>query len=115
MSAAPIPLRPPREIPPPPEHLSEGMRSWWSEVVGRYVLEPHHFKLLRQAAECWDLAQGAREVLEAEGTTYFDRFGQPKPRPEEQVWRGNVTLFARLCRELQLEPPADEPRPPRMY
>ena len=98
-----------------PAHLSEEMRKWWDEVVRGFELDPHHLRLLQQAAEAWDFAASARTVLDKEGQTFIDRFGKPKIRPEAGVWKDNVMLFARLVRELQLDAAADSSRPPRLY
>lgn len=104
----------PRDSAAAPAHLSEEMREWWDDVVREYELDGHHLRLLQHACEAWDIAQAARVVLDEEGCTYLDRFGQPKPRPEAGVWRDGVTLFARLIRELQLDAAADSSRPPRL-
>ena len=97
-----------------PAHLSEEMAAWWGEVVRDFDLDGHHLRLLQHACEAWDIAQAARVVLDEEGCTYLDRFGQPKPRPEAGVWRDNASLFARLIRELQLDNAPPDSRPPRM-
>jgi hypothetical protein len=61
----------------------------------------------------FDRCVAAREILDREGLTYTDRFGQPKARPEVAIERDGRIAFARLLRELGLdvEPPA-ETRPP---
>jgi hypothetical protein len=66
-------------------------------------LEPHHFHLLRLAAEALDRAEIARETLAAEGLTFTDRFGSPRPRPECQVVRDSSATAMRLIRELDLD------------
>ena len=58
-----------------------------------YDLEPHHMRLLTLAAEAFDAAQEAREVLVGEGKVYVDRFGQPKPRPEVSIQRDSAISF----------------------
>lgn len=81
-------------------------------MVGDFLLEPHHVKLLTLAAEAWDRCQQARELLDAEGLTYLDRFHAPRARPEVAVERDSRIAFARLLRELGLdiEAPAETPR-----
>jgi phage terminase small subunit len=80
-----------------------------------YELEPHHVRLLTLAAEAWDRAAAAREVVDRDGMTFADRFGQPKPRPEIAIERDSRIGFARLLRELGLdvEKPPEAPRMPR--
>ena len=81
-----------------------------------YALEPHHIRLLTLAAEAYDSAQGAREVLQREGKIFIDRFDQPKPRPEVAIQRDSAISFARLLRELDLDVyvPAERSRPPAL-
>ena len=80
-----------------------------------YVLEDHHRLLLTKAAEAFDRAEGARETIAKEGTTYLDRFEQPCARPEIAIERDSRLAFARLVRELNLEePPRKAPRPPAL-
>jgi hypothetical protein len=59
--------------------------------------------LLTAAAEAWDRCQEARVALAGVGTTYQDRFGQPKSRPEVAIERDSRIAFARLLRELALD------------
>jgi P27 family predicted phage terminase small subunit len=94
-----------------PSHLQSETRKWFLEVRADYDLEPHHERLLQAAAEAWDRLQTAREALAKHGTTYTDRFGQPKARPEVAIERDSAIAFARLLRELALE---DAPAPPRL-
>src|SRR4051794_2508974 len=92
---------------PAPKHLSEHTRRWWQSVVSDYQLEPHHLRLLQLAGESWDRCCGAREAIQEHGTTYTDRFGAPRLRPEVGIERDCRLAFARLIRELDLdvEPP----------
>ncbi|MDX3928696.1 MAG: hypothetical protein QHC90_23185 [Shinella sp.] len=98
--------------PKPPPHLRKTTAKWWKSVLVEYDLEPHHVRLLTLAAEAWDRGQAAREVIDAEGMTFDDRFGQPKARPEIAIERDSRIGFARLIRELGLdiEAPAETPR-----
>lgn|SRR5690606_16453709 len=96
----------------PPGHLRAATRRWFSAVVSDYDLDPHHVRLLTLAAEAWDRGQQAREVIDRDGMTFSDRFGQPKARPEIAIERDSRIGFARLIRELGLdvEPPPEAPR-----
>lgn len=87
----------------PPKHLSKDAKVWWLQVVDSYELEPHHVKILTLAVEAWDRCQGARRALAEHGTTYMDRFGQPRARPEIAIERDSRVAFARLLRELGLD------------
>lgn len=97
----------------PPDHLSDSAKSWWRSVIEDFALEPHHVRLLTLAAQAWDRAEEARVHLVIFGTTFTDRWGQPKARPEIAIERDSRIAFARLLREMGLESaPADSPRPP---
>ncbi|WP_347349919.1 P27 family phage terminase small subunit [Mesorhizobium dulcispinae] len=98
----------------PPAHLRPATKKWFKSVTENYELEGHHLRLLTLAAEAWDQAQTAREVLDRDGQTFSDRFGQPKERPEVSINNSARIAFARLTRELALDvdAPADS-RPPR--
>ena len=97
-----------------PDHLSDDAAEWWCTVNREFQLEPHHIRLLTLACEAWDRGQGAREILDAEGLVYEDRFGAPKARPEVAVERDSRIAFARLLRELDLDldGPTEPPRAP---
>ncbi len=78
-----------------------------------YELEPHHVRLLTLAAQAFDRAEQARKILDAEGLTFFDRYDNPRARPEIAVERDSRLAYARLLRELSLDvQPPGESRPP---
>ncbi|MDU0343703.1 hypothetical protein [Bosea rubneri] len=95
-----------------PKHLRKPTKSWVKSVLSDFDLEEHHFKLLISAAESWDRITAAREIIDAQGMTYQDRFDQPKARPEIAIERDNKVVFARLLRELSLDG-VDAPEAPR--
>jgi phage terminase small subunit len=97
-----------------PRHLSPAAKRWFRAVSTLYELESHHFLLLTLACEAWDRCNAARRALDEEGTTYTDRHGQPRPRPEVAIERDSRIAFARLLRELDLDvnPPVEPKRPP---
>ncbi|NTA35983.1 hypothetical protein [Agrobacterium salinitolerans] len=97
-----------------PKHLRKPTQTWVKSVLSDYDLEEHHFKILISAAESWDRICAAREIVDAQGLTFNDRFGQPKARPEVAIERDNKIILARLLRELALDAPsAEAPRAPR--
>lgn len=101
--------------PPPPKHLSKAVRAWWKSVMLDYQLEPHHLRLLQLAGEAWDACEQARKAIADHGTTYKDRFGAPRVRPEVGIMRDSRLAFARLVRELDLDveaPASDRSGPP---
>lgn len=101
--------------PSPPKHLRSASAKLWRSVVGEYILEEHHHRILQLACEALDRCQQARSVIDKKGLTYNDRFGQPRARPETGIERDNRLACIRALRELGLsvEEPGDS-RPPRM-
>ena len=63
------------------------------------------------------IAQEARKLIEQEGLTFKDRFGQTKSYPAVEVERQSLLAFVRIRRELGLdvEPPDSRPPLPRGY
>ena len=105
--AKPVSPPPARNLPSPPDHLSDDATAWWWEVVRDYALEAHHLKLLQAACECWDRAQLARKAVAVDGLTFTDANGTIKANPAVAIERDARTLFARLVRELNLDEDKD--------
>ncbi|MGE3107321.1 MAG: P27 family phage terminase small subunit [Phycisphaerales bacterium] len=105
-----------RAVPEAPAHLRAASAEWFRSVVSEFDLEQHHLHLLVLACESLDRAADAREALTKSGTTFVDRYGQPRARPEVAIERDSRIAFARLLRELGLdvEGPVESPRPPRV-
>ena len=99
-----------------PAHLAAPTKKWFARVARDFDLEEHHVRLLTAACESWDRMTGARETMAKEGvgTTYTDRFGFPKVRPEVAIERDARLAFMKLVRELALDvsAPSDDSRPP---
>ena len=88
-------------MPHAPKHLQLKTRQWWMDVVKTHKLNEPQRHILTLAGEAWDRSAQARAVLEQDGLTFLDRFGQPRPRPEVTIEKDAKLLFARLMRELQ--------------
>tara|TARA_B100000780_G_scaffold122043_1_gene85583 strand:+ start:300 stop:638 length:339 start_codon:yes stop_codon:yes gene_type:complete len=99
-----------------PENLSPQTERWFIQVCDEYELQEHHIRLLSMACRCWDRCEEARKAIETHGSTFVDRFHQPKCRPEIGIERDAMTQFARLIRELDIdhEPVSDRSRPPAL-
>jgi len=94
--------------------LSDAAQSWWRDTVGEYELDAHHLRTLSEAAWSWDRAQQARALVDAEGLTVRDRFGQAKPHPAVAIERDSRSAYLRAMRELDLDgAPEPDVRPPR--
>jgi len=99
--------------PRPPAHLTEDSKRFWTWAVREFLLEPHHLGLLKLLCEHRDLAEIARQTLAREGSVFRDRFEQLRPHPAAAQFRDSTIAAARLTRELRLDDPAPESRPPR--
>lgn len=101
-----------------PRHLSSRSRRLYRSLVADYRLdrEPHALETLRLALEALDRAEQAREALARHGTTFTDRFGQPRVRPEVAIERDSRLAALRAFRELSLDGAVveDDARPPRI-
>ena len=98
------------------KHLKPKTRQWVRSVMSTWLLEAHHERLLILAGEAWDRSESARKVIDEQGAVYFDRFKQPKARPETLIERDAKATFSRMLRELDLdlEAPAATSRPPAL-
>ena len=100
-----------------PKHLTPRSRRIYRAVVEDFDLaqEPHAREVLRLALEALDRADEARELVESEGMTYANRFGEPRAHPAVAVERDCRVAVARLFRELSLDAGEYvEPRVPRV-
>jgi len=91
---------------PPPGHLQPSSAGFWAEIQSDYqVTDAAGLRLLQAACEALDTAEAARLAIAEFGQTFVDRLGNPRPRPEVQIQRNALLTYARLVRELQLDPP----------
>lgn len=97
----------------PPKDLSRAGKAMWRRIITEYDLGDASLDVLHEALKALDVAETARAVVEAEGVTLADRFGQPKPHPAMGVYKGALELYYKgmsLLR-LDLEPLGDIGRP----
>lgn len=68
-------------LPPTPRGLRESSRRWWRAIVAEY--EPSHaeLRLLETACRAHDRAEQCRRLVDREGVTVADRFGQIRVHP----------------------------------
>jgi P27 family predicted phage terminase small subunit len=106
----------PNQTPKPPRHLSASTRKWFTSIVTEFVLEDFHLRLLELCCVAWDRAQSARQAIKRHGLTYRAPNGDIRPRPEVNIEKNAMVVFARLLRELALDvpPPGAEVRMPRL-
>jgi hypothetical protein len=97
-----------------PRHDADRPGSQVNYVLSEYDLDQHHVRLLTLAAEAWETGQEARAAIAKHSAVYVDRFGAPRKRPEVAIQAEARIAFARLLRELDLDPPAVASRPPAL-
>ena len=102
------------KAPAPPRHLRAPGKRLWRSVVGAWLLDKRQMEILRLACEAADRAESARLLLEEEGLTVTDRYGQQRPHPAASIESTSRSQVERLLRGLALEPSGDDPRPPRL-
>jgi phage terminase small subunit len=108
---ASVPYR--THAPTPPDDLSSDAAGFFVRIAEEYELDAAGERLLAEAARALDRIGEARAILVDEGIAVTDRFGQRKAHPMVAVERDARIGFARMLRELALEPDVDV-RPPRI-
>src|SRR4030042_2440879 len=88
-------------FPRAPQSLSRTAKAWWNRLQREYTLDDEAAQfLLEQALTCFDRAKAAREVIEVEGMSVKDRFGQTRPHPllaaERDAKSGMLQYFKSL-------------------
>ena len=91
--------------PDPPAPLSKEKKKVWTGVFERKNLQPHEILILAKACEAFDRGEQARQILDKEGFTFEDRFGQPRARPEVAIERDSRAQFAKLLSQIHLHSP----------
>jgi P27 family predicted phage terminase small subunit len=90
----------------PPKHLSLTARKLWRDICASHeVAHANQFALLRSACEAFDRAEGARQILAAEGITTKDRFGQLRAHPACAIERDARGQMIACFRALGLSDP----------
>ena len=70
----------------PPKHLSAAARKWWRALISEYeIADAAGLLLLTTALEAFDRMKAAGAVLDEEGPTFTDRYGQARPHPAATV------------------------------
>ena len=86
-----------------PRHLSSKTRAWWKRYVKENNFRESQLQLLTLAGEAWDRSAQARCILDEQGLTYMDRFGQPRARPEIDIENKAKLTFEKLIKNLARE------------
>ena len=92
-----------------------GKRFWKKAHAERVHDEVQDTTRLELACRCLDEIDELQKVVEKEGRIIQDRFFQSKEHPAAKAIRDNKILFCRIVRELGLDLPVPESRPPMRY
>lgn len=85
----------------PPKHLSAKARSWFTGLQREYgVSDAAGLALLTAAAESWQRAAEARELIAKEGAVLRDRFGQSVPHPAVRIETAARAQLLQAIRQL---------------
>ena len=99
-----------------PKDLSRAAKEWFSRLTTEFEIEDQAgLLLLETAMRAYDRAETARALLERDGVTIADRWGQVKPHPAAAIERDarSGLLAALKALNLDVEPLRDRPgRPP---
>lgn len=101
--------------PRPPRHLGKPGRALWRSIQDDFGIDDASgLALLTAACEARDRAELAREQIAAEGMTFRDSKGSPKPHPLLAVERDarSAAVAALRALNLDVEPTGSPGRPP---
>ena len=101
--------------PKPPTALSIAAKRWWIAIQSEFSIDdPGGLLVLTTAAEAFDRMKKAEDIIEREGMTVSDRFGQPKAHPAVIIERDSRGQMLAALRDLHLdlEPLRDRPGRP---
>lgn len=90
--------------PKPPAALSAEAKGWWVKIVEEFeVDDPAGFLLLGSAMEAFDDMRKAQVILDRDGLTLADRWGQQRQHPATLVLRDSRNLMLRSLKALNLD------------
>lgn len=99
----------------PPKDLSPAARRLWRSLVTEYgITDAGGLVILHEGLKAYDRAERCRALVDAEGETVRDRWGQAKPHPAlagERDARAQW-LAALKALNLDVEPAKSPGRPP---
>jgi len=102
-------------VPKAPRSLSREAKRWWNRLQNEYLIEDEAGKLILETALLsFDRMREAQVILETEGMTILDRFGQKKAHPLCAVERDARSGMLQYLKALNLdvEPLRDGPGRP---
>lgn len=86
-----------------PAHLSDKGQELFTTLQREYaIFDPDGVVLLTAGIECYDRVNEAREIIQREGLTDLDRFGQTRPHPCVKIERDARAQMLASLRALNL-------------
>jgi len=98
--------------PKAPGHLSKEAKSLWQQLTDEYgISDSAGLAILKTGLEAYDRAGSARQQIDSEGLSIFDKFGQQKAHPLIPVERDSRAAFLSAMKQLNfdVEPLRDKP------
>jgi P27 family predicted phage terminase small subunit len=86
-----------------PKHLSAEARGWWDRIMDEFEFSADGLLLLESGLEAFDRMRQAQAVLDKEGITVTDRFGQAKVHPAALIERDAKGVLLRYLKALGLD------------
>jgi P27 family predicted phage terminase small subunit len=91
-------------LPKPPKTLSVAAKRLWRGLVEEYGLaDVAGLAILTAGLESFDRAAAAKALLDRDGPTVTDRWGQQKVHPAAGVERDNRAAFLMALKQLNLD------------
>lgn len=103
--------KPANSGPRTPPGINDRAAKVWRSVVVDYDLEEWQLSLLRRAVQVMTDVDNARQILDAEGYTYLNRFDDPQLRPEVAIVRQGIQQELAIFQKLRLDAPDEEDVP----
>src|SRR5687768_5906218 len=90
-------------VPKPPQLSAEG-RKLWKDLQQEYgITDSGGLLILSAACEAFDRMRAAQKLIQGEGMTTTDRFGQSKPHPAVVIERDSRGQMLSALKQLNLD------------
>ncbi len=90
-----------------PKHLQSETQKWFEKMIAAHpdLLECGRQEQFTLACEALDRCRQARDVINEEGLTQLDRYGNSIPRAEVAIQLKNRASFGQILKSLDLKAP----------
>jgi P27 family predicted phage terminase small subunit len=101
-----------KTMPKPPDGLCDEAKTFWEEVVAEFTIDDvGSRRVLQTACQAYTRMTQAQVIIEEEGITCADRFGQLKVHPAVLIERDSRAAVLAAIKQLKLV--VDEPVQPK--